>query len=89
MPHGKAVSLPLTKIERRALENLRYFLEEQLDDYNKRFSNMTIRGRIFVSRDESNYLPLLKLKAILLAADGNSNQNIANQLEISAHTVGK
>jgi len=88
MPHGTAVPIPITKLERRALDNLRFFLEKQLDEYNKTHGHIKIRGRIYVPRDDSNYIPLLKIKAILLSADGNTNREIADQLQV-AHTVGK
>jgi hypothetical protein len=38
---------------------------------------------------DHHYMPIIKLKAVLLAADGKNNREIADALEISQHTIGK
>jgi Homeodomain-like domain len=89
VPHGKATSIVLKKIERRALENLLFLLEDRLNDHTQMFGVYIVRECRISLSDDNYVLPLLKLKAILLSADGLSNKEIAKQLEVSAHPIGR
>jgi hypothetical protein len=89
MPKGKATSLALTKLERRALENLRVFLEERSNEHTRLIAKYWNGRSNYARSDESYFMSILKLKAILLAADGLKNRQISQQLEISEHSIGR
>ena len=89
MARGKAASIGLTKLERRALENLRILFEDISDNHTKMFGAFFIKTRKTTKDNDVYHLPLLKIKAILLASDGITNREIADEIQMSAHTIGK
>lgn len=89
MSRGKAAQICLRKIERRALENLMTLLEDISQKHTKTFGGFIVKRRKVKKSDEVYHIPLLKLRAILLAADGKTNREIATQIEMSEHTVGR
>jgi hypothetical protein len=89
MSKGKAASIRLTRLERRALENYFIKLENHSDErgrYLAKYHKLNGKKGWYSDR---HYMPIIKLKAILLAADGLTNKEISNKLEISQHTVGE
>jgi len=89
MPRGKAPDIKLTKIQRRSLENLRLQLEDYANEHSRAFKSYRVEQGKTRLNDEYHYMSLLKLKAILLAADGLKNREIANLIEMSEKTIGK
>jgi Homeodomain-like domain len=89
MSKGKAAELPLTRLERRALENYLPILEDYSNERAAYLVQFDVaKGKTGLYGDR-HYMPIIKLKAILLAADGLSNKEISARLEVSQHTVGK
>ena len=89
MPKGKARPIALTKIQRRALINLMPDLEERSDENTRFWGKYIVERGITSKHDERYYMPILKLKAIILAADGKNNVEISHALEISQPTIGR
>ena|ERR1700693_4800274 len=88
MPRGKATAIRLTKMERRALEN--YMIK--LEAYSTKEASYLYARKKEISKSvkytDRHYMPIIKLNAILLAADGLNNTQIAEKLEVAPHTIG-
>lgn len=89
MSKGKAVRIVLTGHVRAILETERNKLEGAADREAAFFAKVRGVSRKIGRYEETHVLALLRIKAILLAADGHKNKEIADQLEVSQHTVGK
>lgn len=88
MPKGKAVAIVLAPYMRLLLEKQLEQLEQYVDDRAAFHAQYKKTGKT-PQYEEADVFPLLRLKAILLAADGQSNRQIADELEVSQHTIGK
>ena len=89
MPRGKAVPIILTRIQRRALENMLPVLELRCDRHSTLFAKYASEHGNSPQRDDYYVIPILKLRALLLASEGKNNTQISSELQISKQSIGR
>jgi hypothetical protein len=88
MPRGKAPAIVLSPYLRGLLAKERDHLEQRVDSEAAFWAEYRLKHKISHYGEHQVYA-LLKIKAILLAADGLKNKQIADRLEVSQPTIGK
>lgn len=89
MPKGKAAPIILSGYVRQLIESERDKLENIADSEAVFHARFGIDLRKIPRYEETRVYVLLRVKAILLAANGFNNRAIADQLQITPHTIGK